>query len=428
MHTRNSGRTSPLVYELEIERVHAYKEFRANITLVSNQVTQDPQSTPSIETDSMANQNSNHPNLNQNQFQSRGTFYPAQNVQHIPQDQPSGGINSGPPTPHFQNRGPNNNQRTPQQQNLHRDNSLPTNLDDRNVNSDRRGNRDRGNPANEDPFFNIDDLRNAIPGYQSPEHVSIHSEYSDGGGSYDKRVDDDAWGYVNRGNVYNARGFEDDEFGYQNTNYVGNDNYGYGNVRNDGYGNNRNPRNNNLRNRNDGYYNNNNNANHNRIPRFMGGGNQGGNQGGYRGANRRDNRRPIDQEVDVPHCRQQPPRGVNDRFRPVITDNDSPIVCERRMFDCKPHYINILPHFNERTNDEPYTHLAELSAICSTIGGHDFALEEVKLRLFQFSLKDKAKQWFLTLPAGSIRTWVELIRRSSGFSHFRRVVFAHAFT
>ncbi|XP_035841299.1 uncharacterized protein LOC110919217 [Helianthus annuus] len=60
------------------------------------------------------------------------------------------------------------------------------------------------------------------------------------------------------------------------------------------------------------------------------------------------------------------------------------------------------------SNDEPYTHLAEFSSVCNTIGGHNFALEEVKLRLFQFSLKDKAKQWFLTLPANSIRTWGEM--------------------
>ncbi|XP_035830067.1 uncharacterized protein LOC118479576 [Helianthus annuus] len=126
------------------------------------------------------------------------------------------------------------------------------------------------------------------------------------------------------------------------------------------------------------------------------------------GGDRKDNRRPVDQEVNGPHHRQQPPRGVNDRFRPVVTENDSPIVCERRMFDCKPHYINILPYFNGRSNDEPYTHLAEFSSICNTIGGHNFALEEVKLRLFQFSLKDKAKEWFLTLLANSIRTWGEM--------------------
>ncbi|XP_021971569.1 uncharacterized protein LOC110866732 [Helianthus annuus] len=146
-------------------------------------------------------------------------------------------------------------------------------------------------------------------------------------------------------------------------------------------------------------------------------GNQGRNQGrderrderrDGRRNDRRDNRRVGDQEVNGPYRRQQPPWGVNDCFRLVVTENDSPIVCERRIFDCKPHYINILPHFNGRSNDEPYTHLAEFSSICNTIGGHNFALEEVKLRLFQFSLKDKAKQWFLTLPANSIRTWGEM--------------------
>ncbi|XP_021991834.1 probable cyclin-dependent serine/threonine-protein kinase DDB_G0292550 [Helianthus annuus] len=177
-----------------------------------------------------------------------------------------------------------------------------------------------------------DDLRNAIPddepfsvpGYQLPEHVNVHTEYSDDVGNYDDRVDDEDWGYVSRGNVDNARGFEDEEFGYQNANFVGNDDYGYGNVRNDGYGNNRQPRNNNQRNRNDGFYNNN--VNPNRIPRFVGGGNQRGNQGGNRrgdrGGDRRDNRRPREQEVDGPRRNQQPPRGVNDRFRPVVTDND----------------------------------------------------------------------------------------------------------
>ncbi|KAF5763909.1 putative nucleotidyltransferase, Ribonuclease H [Helianthus annuus] len=49
-------------------------------------------------------------------------------------------------------------------------------------------------------------------------------------------------------------------------------------------------------------------------------------------------------------------------------------------------------------------------AICSTIGKQGFTPEEVKLRLFQFSLKDRAKQWFSTLPSDSIRTWDEMQR------------------
>ncbi|XP_021995759.1 uncharacterized protein LOC110892936 [Helianthus annuus] len=68
----------------------------------------------------------------------------------------------------------------------------------------------------------------------------------------------------------------------------------------------------------------------------------------------------------------------------------------------------VVNNLHGESNDEPYTHLAEFSSICNTIGGHNFALEEVKLRLFQFSLKDKAKEWFHTLPANSIRTWGEM--------------------
>ena len=260
MRTRNSGRTSPLVYEPEIERLARRNlASRLEATLASNQTNQTPPLTPTIENDSMANHNSNqefnpNQNLHPNQFQSRGAFYPAQ-------EQPGGNTNARPPTPPFRNQNTNNTQRTPQQQPLHRQASLPINLDDRNVNSDRRGNRDHGNPVNEDPFFNIDDLRNAIPddepysvpGYQSPEHVSIHTENSDDGGYYDDRANDDEdWGYLNRGNVYNARRYDDEEFGYQNANYVGEDDYGYGGGRNDGYGNNRQPQNNNQRNRNDG--------------------------------------------------------------------------------------------------------------------------------------------------------------------------------
>ncbi|XP_035837609.1 GATA zinc finger domain-containing protein 14-like [Helianthus annuus] len=271
----------------------------------------------------MANQNSNQ---NQNQYQYRSNFNPTQNAQPLPQDQPGGNDNSIPSTPPFRNQNPNNNQRTPQQQNRNRQTSLPVNLDDGYVNSDRR-------------------------------------ENSDDGGYYDDRVDDNEdWGYINRGNDYRARGYEDEEFGYQNANYVGDDDYGRGNRRNDGYENNRQQRNNYQRNRNDGFYNNNN-ANPNQIPRFVGGGHQGANRGGNRRDDRRDvgrderrnerrnerrddrrdNRRMEDQEVNGPHRRQQPPRGVNDRFRPIVTENDSPIVSFTRfkemMRRCPHHQI-----------------------------------------------------------------------------------------
>ena len=84
MRTRNSGRTSPLVYEPEIERLARRNlASRLEATLASNQTNQTPPLTPTIETDSMANHNSNqefnpNQNLNPNQFQSR-PFIPLKN-------------------------------------------------------------------------------------------------------------------------------------------------------------------------------------------------------------------------------------------------------------------------------------------------------------------------------------------------------------
>jgi hypothetical protein len=67
-----------------------------------------------------------------------------------------------------------------------------------------------------------------------------------------------------------------------------------------------------------------------------------------------------------------------------------------------------LPSFYGKSTEEPYLHLSEFEAICGTIGGQGFSLDEIKLVLFQFTLKDKAKQWFLALPSTSIFTWANM--------------------
>ncbi|XP_022003275.1 uncharacterized protein LOC110900713 [Helianthus annuus] len=104
---------------------------------------------------------------------------------------------------------------------------------------------------------------------------------------------------------------------------------------------------------------------------------------------------------------------VDTHFRSTIFRNPSPIVTpvlNGRVFEIRPQYLAILPTFRGVASDEPYTHLIDYAAICSTIGKQGFTPEEVKLRLFQFSLKDRAKQWFSTLPSDSIRTWDEMQR------------------
>ncbi|XP_057513288.1 uncharacterized protein LOC130795259 [Actinidia eriantha] len=68
-----------------------------------------------------------------------------------------------------------------------------------------------------------------------------------------------------------------------------------------------------------------------------------------------------------------------------------------------------LPIFRGVLNENPYTHVELFEEIVSTVRVDvNIRTEWVKLRLFPFSLKERAKEWFSMLRPGSIRTWVDL--------------------
>ncbi|KAI3755031.1 hypothetical protein L1987_54824 [Smallanthus sonchifolius] len=118
-----------------------------------------------------------------------------------------------------------------------------------------------------------------------------------------------------------------------------------------------------------------------------------------------DRRRNIDGWVQPPPRAEYgfPPRNHHQGYMGIVEREN-----RGNAFEIRPGCLGILPHFYGRATEEPYTHLFEYEATCWTIGGHGFTTDEVKLVLFQFSLKDRAKQWFLFLPSESIATWAEL--------------------
>ncbi|XP_076959132.1 uncharacterized protein LOC143635130 [Bidens hawaiensis] len=61
-------------------------------------------------------------------------------------------------------------------------------------------------------------------------------------------------------------------------------------------------------------------------------------------------------------------------------------------------------------SENPYSHLTDFLAICESIGDGTYDQDGVRLRLFQFSLKDKAKNWFNSLPMHSMGNWAEMHR------------------
>ena len=74
-------------------------------------------------------------------------------------------------------------------------------------------------------------------------------------------------------------------------------------------------------------------------------------------------------------------------------------------FEIKASVIQMLPLFYGLSNEDPYRHLDEFLEICSTVRINNFGDGAMRLTLFLFSLKDKAKHWLKSLETVRITTW-----------------------
>ncbi|XP_020417839.1 uncharacterized protein LOC109948603 [Prunus persica] len=91
--------------------------------------------------------------------------------------------------------------------------------------------------------------------------------------------------------------------------------------------------------------------------------------------------------------------------RPAIAANN---------FEIKPAMITMLQNssvFCGLPNEDPNIHLAIFLEICDTSKFNGVTDDAIRLRLFPFSLKDKAKLWLLSQPQDSIRTWDDLSKK-----------------
>ena len=57
------------------------------------------------------------------------------------------------------------------------------------------------------------------------------------------------------------------------------------------------------------------------------------------------------------------------------------------------------------SNEDPNAHIADFLKICDIFKYDDVTDDAIRLRLFGFSLKDKAKNWLNLLPKNPITTW-----------------------
>jgi len=102
-------------------------------------------------------------------------------------------------------------------------------------------------------------------------------------------------------------------------------------------------------------------------------------------------------------------RTLKDHMNPTRTSAPSCIVFppDASHFNFKPCIIQLLPTFHGLELENPYLHLREFEEVCNTYNDLNYSMNIIRLKLFPFSLKDKAKTWLQNIRSGSIRAWDE---------------------
>ncbi|CAN6445461.1 unnamed protein product [Victoria cruziana] len=126
-----------------------------------------------------------------------------------------------------------------------------------------------------------------------------------------------------------------------------------------------------------------------------------------------DTRPPLARQ-QLPQQEVPSPRLLREFFVPSDYDRGSggvgPLVGPNQ-YEIKATTINMLPSFHELATEDPYRHLDEFLDVCATVKISHVDDGALRLRLFPFSLKDRAKDWLKSLPpAVSIETWEDLQR------------------
>lgn len=114
--------------------------------------------------------------------------------------------------------------------------------------------------------------------------------------------------------------------------------------------------------------------------------------------------RPKRETSPAPFMARNPPP-LKEHFAPTTYNSPSCIVLPNVAAEIKPSTLNLLSSFHGFANEDPFNHIDEFLTVCSTLKIQNFSTDALKLLLFPFSLKDKAKHWLSTLPAQSISSW-----------------------
>ena len=104
-------------------------------------------------------------------------------------------------------------------------------------------------------------------------------------------------------------------------------------------------------------------------------------------------------------------RPLYEYIRPKLNDVQSSIrrpPIQAEDFEIKPEFIQMIQRSNQflgLPSENPYDHLMQFLHLCDTFKWNGVSEDAIRLRLFPFSLKDKARSWLNSFPPGTFTTW-----------------------
>ena len=118
----------------------------------------------------------------------------------------------------------------------------------------------------------------------------------------------------------------------------------------------------------------------------------------------------IKSEKKMTRNPNEPSRQIKEYFIPSIYNPSTYIHLPDILtshYEIKSITIQMLPSFYRNTNEDPYKHLDKFLEIYSMMKIQNFTDDVLRLTLFPFLLKDKAKYWLSTIRR-PILTWTEM--------------------
>ena len=126
-----------------------------------------------------------------------------------------------------------------------------------------------------------------------------------------------------------------------------------------------------------------------------------------------EQRQKRENQLNLNNMAQPERRTSRDFAMPDISGSFGGIVppaIANNNFVIKPSIIQMVQNnqFGGLQGEDPYAHILTFLNMCATFKINGVTDDAIRLRLFPFSVRDKAQLWLASLPNESITTWDQL--------------------